>query len=141
MNDIKRISISGESGYGPCEEAYTDKVTIEPNAIRYEYLPLCESETNPTRKWAYRTTSPIFSKLFDEVCVLVTAAMYREIIDICTDIGSINFRITHTDGKKECKTFLCPGEEFKECFSIIKKMVPDCEYVPAVLLTDDDYEE
>lgn len=139
MNDMKRISISGESGYGPCEEVYNDKVTIEPNAIRYEYLPLCESETNPVRKWSYRTTSPIFGKLYTDVCNSVISAMSRDNTIACTDIGYIQFCVTHIDGKKDTKTFWCPGEEFKDCFALIKKMVPDCEYVPAVLLTDDDY--
>lgn len=37
MADIIRIFIKGESGYGPVDEAFTDKVTIDLDSIRYEY--------------------------------------------------------------------------------------------------------
>ena len=35
--------------------------------------------------------------------------------------------------------FILPGDDFKECFTIIRQMVRGCEYVPAVLLTSEDY--
>ena len=46
MADIIRISIKGESGYGPVDEAYSDKVTIDRGSIRYEYEPVIESDIN-----------------------------------------------------------------------------------------------
>lgn len=33
MADIIRITIKGESGYGPVDEAYSDKVTIDRDSI------------------------------------------------------------------------------------------------------------
>lgn len=33
------------------------------------------------------------------------------------------------------------GDFFEELFKIIKSMVPECEYTPAVLFTSEDYEE
>ena len=50
MADIIRIIIKGESGYGPVDEAFTDKVTIDHDSIRYEYRPVMESKINvPSR--------------------------------------------------------------------------------------------
>ena len=37
--DIVRITIKGESGYGPVDEAFSDKVTITDSSIKYEYKP------------------------------------------------------------------------------------------------------
>ena len=67
MADIIRIIIKGESGYGPVDEAFTDKVTIDLDSIRYEYKPVVESKINVPRKWSYKTSSPIFQKRFKEV--------------------------------------------------------------------------
>lgn len=46
MADIIRIIIKSESGYGPVDEAFTDKVTIDHDSIRYEYRPVMESKIN-----------------------------------------------------------------------------------------------
>ena len=35
--------------------------------------------------------------------------------------------------------FILSGDDFKECFAINWQMVPGCEYVPAALLTSEDY--
>lgn len=138
---IKRIAIYGESGYGPYEEAYTDKFTIERGAAKYEYLPACKTEINPIRKWTYKTTSPLFGKSFDDACCAVRDILNSGIVVFCTDVGSIKFTVTFEDGTKKSKSFFCTGDEFKECFSILKRVVPDTEYIPAVLLTSDEYQE
>ena len=78
MADIIRITIKGESGYGPVDEAYSDKVTIDRDSIRYEYKPVVESEINPPRKWSYKTTSPIYQKRFREATAAVEAMMMKE---------------------------------------------------------------
>ena len=43
MADIIRIVIKGGSGYGPVDEAFSDKVTIDCDSIRYEYTPKAKS--------------------------------------------------------------------------------------------------
>jgi hypothetical protein len=37
--------------------------------------------------------------------------------------------------------YFCPSEFFRDYFKLIKKLVPETEYTPAVLLTEDDFEE
>ena len=49
MADIIRITIKGVSWYGPVREAYSDKVTIDLDSIKYEYKPVLESEINVPR--------------------------------------------------------------------------------------------
>lgn len=141
MKEIIKIVIKGESGYGPGDEAYKDKVTIEPKGISYEYIPLLESETNPVRKWSYRTSSPIYGKQFEDLKKSVVSVTEPRVEMFCTDVGSIEFIITYDDKTKFKKIFWISGDEFKATFAIIKQMIPGCEYVPAVLLTEEDYED
>ena len=58
-----------------------------------------------------------------------------------TDLGVTTFTVTYADKTKATRDFILPGDDFKECFAIIKQMVPGCEYTPAVLLTSEDYDE
>ena len=141
MLDIVRIIIKGGSGYGPVDEAYSDKVTIDRDSIRYEYEPVVESDINVPRKWSYKTTSPIFWKLFTEAAVAVVKILKREEGPFVTDLGVTTFTVTYADKAKATRAFILPGDEFKECFDIVKQMVPGCEYTPAVLLTSEDYAE
>jgi len=139
MADIVRIAIKGSSGYGPFDEAYTDKVTITCNSIAYQYTPCVESDINPKRKWSYKTTSPLFKLEFDRIIVLLSSALEKEPEDLCKDIGGIEFNITYSDKTKLQKTYWTDGDFFKEPFAAIKALIPETEYVPAVLLTSDDY--
>ena len=141
MKDIIRITIKSESGYCCVEEVYSDKITITKDSIRYEYNPMIESEKNVHRKWSYKTTSPIFQKLFKEVALAVEAILSWEEMLLVADSGSTTFTVIYDDKSKQTREFTLSGDEFKECFSIIKQMVPGCEYVPAVLLTSEDYED
>ncbi len=141
MKDIIRITIKSESGYCCVEEVYSDKITITKDSIRYEYNPMIESEKNVHRKWSYKTTSPIFQKLFKEAALTVEPILSWEEMLSVEDSGSTTFSVTYADKTKKTRDFFLSGDEFKECFSIIKQMVPGCEYVPAVLLTSEDYEE
>ncbi len=139
MADIIRIVIKGGSGYGPVDEAFSDKVTIDRVSIRYEYAPVVESEINIPRKWVYKTSSPIFQKLFREVAAAVEDILKWDEEAFVTDLGVTSFTVTYANKTKATRDFILPGDDFKECFAIIKQMVPGCEYVPAVLLTSEDY--
>lgn len=141
MPDINRIVIKGSSGYCCVDEAFNDKVTITEDSISYEYIPYVESEINPKRKWSYKTSSPIFKVKYSEIAKKVEEAIQRNIEEFCTDIGGIEFNITYSDKTKFKETYWGPGDEFKELFSVIKSIVPETEYTPAVLLTSDDYDE
>ena len=132
MREIVKITIKGESGYCSIVDAYRDKVTITNNSIAYEYKPYEESDENRSKKWTYRTDSPIFRQLFSEVTKTIPA-----VLSICEpfycDIGSTTFVITYADKAKEEQYFCLPGHCFKDCFSIIQKMIPGCEEIPEVI--------
>ena len=138
---IARIVIKGASGYGSADEAYNDKVTITPTSISYEYKPMYESELNPSRKWSYKTNSPIFRMMYDKVAGMLPAIIERGIQEFCTDIGGIEFNITYSDKTKFKEIYWVPGDYFEELLVAIKCMVPETEYTPAVLLTSEDFDD
>lgn len=142
MNIVK-IVIKGGSGYGPVDEAYEDKITLTDSSISYEYKPheMSESETNVYRKWSYKTTSPIFKQIFKEVAAKTPYYLYNDEKLFATDIGPTEIIATFEDKHKEKVNYFCPSEFFREYFNLIKKLVPETEYTPAVLLTADDFEE
>lgn len=126
MADIIRIAIKTTSGYGSMEEAYTDKLILFKDSVRYRHLPLIESETNATRTWSFKTTNPAFQKLFTEACAAVEEILNREEESFVCDAGSITFRVTYADkAVKEREFFLT--NVFQALFDIINQMVPACE--------------
>ncbi len=141
--EIVRIVIKGESGYCPIDEAFTDKVTITETSIKYEYKPHPDSnlETNVARKWSYSTDSPLFKQLFKRVAEMTPKYLYSTDILFATDLGATEIVATFEDKHRESVNFFCPSEYFKEYFHLIKEMVPKTEYIPAVLLTNEDYED
>ena len=123
-------------------------VTITESSIAYEYVSVIpkpridyqeESQFETVeKKWSYKTNSPIFKSIYDEIVQMVP-----DIVEMappfCTDIGGMEFIITYSDKSKIERVFFTDRDYFKDWFSIIKKLVPTTEQIPDVLLTSDDY--
>jgi len=138
---IIRIVVKGASGYGPVDEAYEDKVILTPLSISYEYKPhpYAHSDTNIHKKWSYTTNSPAFRELFEAIAAKVPEYMHNNEVLMALDIGPIDLVATFEDKHKESLHLFCPSEYFADLFRLIKQMVPSCEDIPAVLLTQEDY--
>ena len=140
MADIIRIIIEGESGYsdGGC---FHDKMTIDHDSIRYESEGFMERDPE---NWSYKTNSPIFQELFTEAASAVVEILNREKEDktmqVC-DGGVVTFTVIYADKTEATRDFLISRDHFKECFAIIKKMVPGCEETPSVLWTSEDEDD
>lgn len=57
------------------------------------------------------------------------------------DIGPADISVTYEDKHRESAHFFCPSEFFADWFQFIKQMILPCEEMPAVLQTDEDFEE
>lgn len=136
-----KIVIKGASGYGTVDEAYEDKVTLTESSISYEYKPhpMSELETSVPMKWSYKTNSPLFKQIYMEIAEKTPYFLYNDEILFATDIGPTEIIATFDDKHKETVNYFCPSEFFLEYFRLIKKLVPETEYTPAVLLTEDDF--
>ena len=141
MSDIRKITIKGFSGYGPYDEAYEDKITLTTDSISYEYIPTVESEINPKRKWRYTTNSPIFSTTYDRISKLIEEILQKEIEAFCTDIGGMEFSLLYTNKSRVKKHYWLPADHFYEVVKLIRTMVPQTEYTPAVLLLEEDFSD
>jgi len=113
-------------------------VTITPQSITYEYEPIYESKLNPPQKWSYKTISPKFKLLYEKLTEMLPLIMNMDTEIVCTDVGSIEF-IIYADKKKESRLYWSTGDDFKDCFAIVKQMVSSCELIPSVLSTSEDY--
>lgn len=121
MKEIVRITIKGSSGYGPYDEAYEDKITISTDTIRYEYVPMVQGPENIPRKWSYKTTSPVFSELFRNAARAVEEILNRTEEAFACDIGVTAFSVQYSDKTRRHREFFLPGDDFRECFMIIKQ--------------------
>ncbi|MCF0260840.1 MAG: hypothetical protein HUJ54_13355 [Erysipelotrichaceae bacterium] len=140
--EIIKIIIQGSSGYGPADEAYKDKLILTSCSISYEYKPheKSRSQSNVCRKWSYKTTSPVFKQIFRKAAEKTPDSLNSNKIPFVIDLGSIEITAVFEDKHREKAKFFCSGDCFREYFSVIKKLVPQTEYLPAVLLTSDDFE-
>ena len=125
-----------------------NKVTITESSIAYEYVSVIEKTRidyqeesqfeTLEKKWSYKTNSPIFKSIYDEIVQMVPDIVERNPA-FCTDIGGMKFIITYSDNSKIERIFFTNRDYFKDWFAIIKKLVPTTEQIPDVLLTSDDY--
>lgn len=139
---IIRIVIKGASGYGPVDAAYEDKVILTPSSISYEYKPhpQAQSESNIHRKWSYKSNSSAFCELFDAIAAKTPEYLHDDGELLALDIGPTDLVVTFEDKHKESVHLFCPSEYFADYFRLIKRMIPPCEDIPAVLMTHEDYE-
>lgn len=114
-------------------------MTITPESITYEYEPIYESKLNPPQKWRYKTISPMFKLLYEKLTEMLPLIMNMDTEIGYTDVGSIELIIIYADKKRESRLYWLTGDELKDCFAIVKQMVPSCELIPSVLSTSEDY--
>ena len=141
MVDTVQIKISGESGYVNDEEVYKDTLIITDHSIEYECKPNINSEMNPVQSWSYTTNSPAFKKLFELGVVATHEIFARDPQCPGTDMPVTRFQVTYSNKEIAKKVYMVNSNEFSECFSILKKMVPPCELMPSVLQTFEDYKK
>ncbi|MEG0077330.1 hypothetical protein [Anaerorhabdus sp.] len=77
---------------------------------------MLETEINPSRKWSYKTTSPIFKKLYADLVEVMPVIVNHDIDMFCPDIGEIEFIITYSDKTKFKKTFFLPEMSLRIVF-------------------------
>jgi hypothetical protein len=77
--------------------------------------------------------------MFMEAAKVVDTVMNWKEAAVVMDIGATTFVVTYADKTKKERDFFLPGDDFKDCYAIIKQMVPSCEDIPKVLKTTEDY--
>lgn len=72
---------------------------------------------------------------------MLPAIIERGIREFCTDIGGIEFTITYSDKTKFKEIYWVLGDYFEELLVAIKRMEPETEYTPTVLLTSENFDD
>lgn len=139
MNNVVQIKISGESGYVPAEKEYSDVLIITDHSIEYDCKPFQPCEMNPVQHWLYKTNSPRFTRFFNHAVSAVHKIFERDPKCTGTDMPVTKFSVTYQNKKSVNRTYMVSSEEFKECFSIIRMMVPILELIPHVLQKYEDF--
>ena len=139
----KKIVIKSTSGFCPVDCAYSDKLTIMPNSIAYEYKPYLEDDNslNAYKKWSYKTTNSIFSLAFEKIAVAVDEILSRDQEAMYCDCGNIDFIVTYEDGNRVAREFGVPADEFADCFKAIREIIPVTEDVPEAIRISEDCED
>ena len=141
MAEIIQVNIRSESGFCSYDEAYKDKLVIKKNSIKYKYDPVVVTETNPVREWSYKTNSSIYSKIFIDISNEVNIIL-DTVKDLrCCDGSMLSFEIIFDDKTKKKQAYWGSIHNFDPCLKMIQKLVPNSEYIPICLLTENDYEE
>ena len=140
MNNIVRIIIKGGSGYGSIDETYEDRLVITSVSISYEYKPhpLSHFKAELYKKWSYKTTNPIFALQFKKIVEMTPSILHNNDKLFATDIGPTVITVTYADKHRETVTYFCPNEFLINYFREIKKMIPETEFIPEVLVTKED---
>ena len=148
MVRVTKIVIKRSPNFFEEPQFNCNKVTITESSIAYEYVSVIEKTRidyqeesqfeTLEKKWSYKTNSPIFKSIYDEIVQMVPDIVERNPA-FCTDIGGMKFIITYSDNSKIERIFFTNRDYFKDWFAIIKKLVPTTEQIPDVLLTSDDY--
>lgn len=161
MPSIVKIVVKRYIGYFDNPKFSRNNVTITENSIAYEYIPEIESqlefslppplnplsalqfehEVQSVKKWSYKTNSLFFKSMYQEISERIQLLIESEIDEDALDIGPIEFIITYSDKSKIVRTYYVDGDRFKNLFACIKKLVPNIEQTPDVLLTSDDFDE
>lgn len=138
MNKYSKVILRGESPLQNPREIFKDRLTVTADAIAYEYHPLFKTERNPMRKWEYSTDSPVFKVQYERFCEKVPAILDQEDKEFDHEQPMTEFEVHLTDGSSCKEKFYLKPTVFEEAFAILRTMVPETEYIPAILITEED---
>jgi len=141
MKEVTRVVIKGESGYVGVDDAYKDKVTITPESISYEYMPLFALPDNANQKWSYKTINQAFKERFVAIAEELIKELDRAKDERWLDVGALEIVITFADRTQRKERYFVLGDYFHDSFMRIKQLVPAIEQIPEVLKTEEDYRE
>ncbi len=138
---VERIVIKMETGFFPAmyDDGYKDRLVITPNSISYVNEPRFEHMDN--YRWSYKTMSLDFTLAFIEIAQEVEKIIRRQLDFVCCDGDHFIFTLTYEDGSKESRDFWASSEDFEGCFSAIRKIIPQTEELPDMILSEADYDE
>lgn len=133
MDSIIRIVIEGSSGMTSIEDMFSDRLVITPSEINYTSDPHGIHDAGAVSKWSYKTNSRAFEALYEQLTAKISDMFNLNDMLFVMDGGSVNFTVTYSDGRKKSMSYSYLSDSYRDCFELIKRMVPSSEALPLVL--------
>ena len=137
-NNIIRIVISGFTDVNSFLNIYDGKLMITQNGIEYKKAGKFDVNDDSDEKWSYRTNSRKFRELYEEL-VKIVSEIFSEEAHMLLDLPSTTISLMLSDKTRLSRNFLFRDYDVMRCFSVVRKMYPQCETIPEGML-DDDYD-
>lgn len=136
--EIIKVIIKGESGFGPVDTAYKDRLEITKNAISYEFCPGKENNTDVLHRWSYKTDSLVFARIFEEIVEMLPRYLDSDEKLMCSDMGSTTITVVYEDKTRRTESYYCPTGFFRDLYLKIRLLIPYTEPIPNVILLSED---
>ena len=65
----------------------------------------------------------------------------KDPMELVMDIGGIEITVIYSDKTRYKQEYMVTGDYFRDLFVEIRHMIPETEYMPAVLLLTEDFQE
>lgn len=108
---------------------YEEKLTVEQHKIQYEYKPFQQNETKRQVKWSYKTHDRQFGSNYQRLLETISDIMGRD-TDACHGDRYIQLKIKYEDKSKKKRMFIYSDDLFKDCYDVLRQMVPGEQGVP-----------
>lgn len=133
MDSIIKIVLEGSSGMTSIEDSFSDKLVITPSEISYTSGPYGIHGAEALIKWSYKTNSQAFETLYEQLTAKISDMFNLDDMLFVMDGGSVNFTVTYSDGRKKSMSYSYLSDSYRDCFELIKRMVPSSKTLPLVI--------
>lgn len=133
VESIIRIVVEGSSGMTSIEDSFSDRLVITPSEINYTSDPHGIHDTEAVSKWSYKTNSQAFEALYKQLAEKISDMLNLGDMLFVMDGGSVNFTVTYSDRRKKSVRYSDLDGSYRDCFELIRQMVPSSEALPLVI--------
>lgn len=133
VESIIRIAVEGSSGMTSIEDIFSDRLVITPSEINYTSDPHGINDAEAVSKWSYKTNSRAFEALYEQLTAKISDMFNLNDILFVMDGGSVNFTVTYSDRRKKSVRYSDLDGSYRDCFELIRQMVPSSEALPLVI--------
>lgn len=133
VESIIRIAVEGSSGMTSIEDSFSDKLVITPSEINYTSDPHGIHDAEAVSKWSYKTNSQAFEALYKQLAAKISDMLNLDDMLFVMDGGSVKFTVTYSDRRKKSVRYSDLDGSYRDCFELIRQMVPSSEALPLVI--------
>lgn len=136
-NGLLKLEISGINGFMAGGEGWEEKLSMTKGDISYQYEPV-RTSSRIAKGWRYETDSDSFAVQFALAGEALARIINGEPVEGWEELPDVEVLAVYEDGTKYHGIFFSSELEFRELFTVVKRMIPACEKMPVMLAALDD---